>query len=92
METELAVNAKRITDIVDWALHQGVRPFIPVAPANSSPFLTRMLSNNIVSVGDSTLEAVVRELRSEPKLQLFDGGVIRTKQGSGSALSLEELA
>ena len=53
------MDAERITEIVDWALHQGVQPFIPECPVNSSTFQGRMLSNHFVSIDDSTLEAVV---------------------------------
>ena len=88
---EVDLNTKRLIETLDWAMDQGVQPFMPIYNPDPNSFETKMWANNIVQTGERTRDEVVKVLASQTELQVFDGGVIRMKQGSGSRSELRGL-
>ncbi len=68
-----------------------MRPFAPIYPPDPNSFRAKMWANNVVEAEESTKDTVVEVLASEPELRMFDGGWMRTSQGSGQRPGLAGL-
>lgn len=85
------MDTERLVEVLEWALGQGVQPFVPEFNLDPNSFQAELLANNLVQTEEPTRDAVVQVLAGEPELRVFGGGVICTRGGLASRSELTGL-
>jgi hypothetical protein len=87
----VGVDTERLVEVLEWALGQGVQPFVPTHNLDPNSFQAELLANNLVQTEESIRDAVVQVLAGESELRAFDSGVICTRGGLASRSELPGL-
>jgi hypothetical protein len=86
------MNKERMSEVIDWAIPQGVQACAPPPLMNPNSFQARSLIQTLSQTEESVLNSVIEELKQEPDLSLFDGGVMLIGGGGATRLELRFLA